>query len=65
MRIDGAIDDKGFLPGWMKFAGEAEILNKFMVPGVEKSSISLFMIIPVEFDRQNAPNLLRILGEII
>ena len=45
--ILGHIEDKGRFHGAMKFAGEAGTPKKFVVFGVEKSSISLLNIIPV------------------
>ncbi len=45
--MSGAIDDRGRLPGWMKLAGDAGKPKKLVVPGVEKSSISLLKRIPV------------------
>jgi hypothetical protein len=45
--ILGHMDDRGRFPGNMKFAGDAGTPKKLMVPGVEKSSISLLYRIPV------------------
>ena len=43
----GHMDDIGILPGTMKLLGEAGTPYTLMVPGVEKSSISLLKIMPV------------------
>lgn len=53
----GHIEDKGLLPGSIKFAGDAVILYKFVIFGKEKSSISLLRIIPVLLDANFAPKL--------
>ena len=43
----GHIEDKGRFHGAIKLAGDAGTPKKFVVFGVEKSSISLLKIIPV------------------
>ncbi|CAH2261699.1 jg3187 [Pararge aegeria aegeria] len=43
----GLIEDSGLFPGAMKFAGEGFKPKEFEKPGEEKSSITLFMTIPV------------------
>lgn len=55
--IVGVIDDNGRFPGLMKFAGDAAKPYALVCPGVEKSSISSFNIIPVLIERLIAPKL--------
>ena len=55
--ITGHIDDSGILPGAIKLAGDAGTPYEFTFPGVEKSSISSFMIMPVVKDRMRDPKL--------
>ena len=45
--ISGEIDDSGRAPGRMKFAGEGTKPNALEAFGMEKSFISLFMMMPV------------------
>lgn len=45
--ISGHIDESGRLFGAMKFAGDGRNPKPFVLPGVEKSSISSFNMIPV------------------
>ena len=50
--IVGVIDDNGLFPGWMKLAGEGgDVLSS----GTEKSSISLFRMMPVAGDMNLDP----------
>lgn len=50
----GVMDDNGLFPGLIKLAGAGgEPVETF--PGIEKSSISLFKIIPVLDDSICAP----------
>lgn len=53
----GHIEDNGRLPGFIKLAGDGRNPKELMVPGVEKSSISLFTIIPVLGDMKPHPKL--------
>lgn len=46
-KIVGAIDVTGNLPGLMKLLGDGGIPYEFGTPGVEKSSMMLFKIMPV------------------
>ena len=55
--ILGDIDDSGRFPGRMKLAGEGGYPKKLFLPGVEKSSISLFMMIPVDSETNIEPKL--------
>lgn len=55
--IDGHMDDRGRLPGLIKFAGEGATLKKLVLLGEEKSSISLFKIMPVLFEIIQLPKL--------
>lgn len=55
--MDGHIEDSGRLPGSIKFDGEDGKPKELMTPGVEKSSISLFKIIPVLGDTKPQPKL--------
>ena len=43
----GLIEESGLLPGLMKFVADGGRLNSFVTSGDEKSSISLFKMIPV------------------
>lgn len=43
----GFIEERGLLPGAMKLAGDGCRPKKLITPGDEKSSITLFMTIPV------------------
>ena len=49
--IVGDIDDKGLFPGLIKLAGAGGRTPFVTFAGMEKSSISLFKIIPVLGDR--------------
>lgn len=54
--INGVMEDNGLFPGLIKFDGAGgSVLNDFS-DGIEKSSISLFRIIPVEGKSTPAPN---------
>lgn len=53
----GVMEDKGRLPGRMKLAGLGGTPKKLVVFGEEKSSISLFMMMPVCSDMNPAPKL--------
>lgn len=53
----GHIDDNGRLPGAIKLAGDGRIAKALIVPGVEKSSISLLTMIPVLGDMKPHPKL--------
>lgn len=55
---DGHIELNGRLPGRMKFAGDGGRSKPLVILGELKSSISSLNIIPVEFERIIAPNLL-------
>lgn len=55
--IEGTIEDMGILPGWIKLDGEAGTPNALLVPGVEKSSISLLNKMPVFVPRTLEPKL--------
>ena len=55
--IAGAIEDIGILPGVIKFDGDAGTPELLLVPGVEKSCISLLKIIPVLLPRVLLPKL--------
>ena len=57
MKMEGTMEDNGILCGLIKLFGEGGIPNALVILGAEKSSISLFKIIPVLFDRTFAPNL--------
>jgi hypothetical protein len=59
--IVGVMDDKGRLPGLMKLAGLGGTPKKFVVLGDEKSSISLFMMMPVCSEMNPAPKLKKII----
>ncbi|EZF98240.1 hypothetical protein H113_01934 [Trichophyton rubrum MR1459] len=43
----GQMEESGRLPGRMKFDGEGLYPKELLCPGTEKSSISLFMMMPV------------------
>ena len=47
MTISGEIDESGRAPGRMKFAGEGTNPKALDALGMEKSFISLFMMMPV------------------
>ena len=51
----GTIDDKSLLQGLMKLAGLGGTPNLLGKPGEEKSSISSFRMIPVDFEANPAP----------
>ena len=55
MMIIGVMEDKGLLLGSIKFVGAGGSLSGDISVGVEKSSISLLITIPVEVDRTPAP----------
>jgi len=55
--IEGAVEDMGLLPGTIKFAGDGDTPNALITLGVEKSSISLFHMIPVLVPRNLDPKL--------
>ena len=55
--IVGDIEDMGRLNGRIKLAGEGGYPKALILPGVEKSSISLFMMIPVDSETNNEPKL--------
>ena len=48
--IVGLMDDRGRFPGLMKLGAEGGRPNSLVTAGDEKSSISLFIIIPVVGD---------------
>ena len=48
--IVGHIDERGLFPGLMKFEAEGGRPNSFVTSGEEKSSISLFIMMPVVGD---------------
>lgn len=45
--MTGVIDERGRLPGRMKFMGEGTYPNAFVTFGMEKSFISLFKMMPI------------------
>lgn len=47
--MTGVIDERGRLPGRMKFMGEGTKPKAFVTLGIEKSFISLFKMIPASF----------------
>lgn len=53
----GVMDDKGLLPGRIKLAGLGGTPKKLVTLGDEKSSISLFMMMPVCSEMNPAPKL--------
>jgi hypothetical protein len=53
----GVMDDSGRLPGLMKLAGLGGTPKKLVVLGDEKSSISLFIMMPVCSEIHPAPKL--------
>lgn len=53
----GHIEDCGRLNDWMKFAGDGGKLNPLDLPGVEKSSIWSFSMMPVRLDLILLPKL--------
>lgn len=55
----GHIEDSGRLPGLIKLAGDGRNPTPLAFPGLEKSSISLFKMIPVLFERTVPPNLIK------
>lgn len=55
--ILGVIEDKGLFPGTIKLAGDGSKPNKLVMPGDEKSSITLFIMIPVDNVVNPAPKL--------
>lgn len=56
-KMVGHIEDSGILCGLMKFAGDGGIPYELFFPGIEKSSIPSFRIIPVRFEMILHPNL--------
>ena len=56
-KIVGVIELNGLFPGFIKFVGEGGKSKAFVMFGELKSSISLLNIIPLDFDRINAPKL--------
>jgi len=56
--IVGLIELNGRLPGRIKFAGDGGSSKPLVILGELKSSISSLNIIPVDFERIIAPNLL-------
>lgn len=56
--MEGHIELNGRLPGRMKFGGDGGRPKPLVILGELKSSISSLKIIPVEFERIIAPNLL-------
>jgi hypothetical protein len=46
--MTGVMEESGRLPGRMKLLGQGTKPNALETPGMEKSFISLFMIMPVE-----------------
>lgn len=55
--IAGHIEERGRLPGRIKFAGDGNKWKPFFIPGDEKSSISPFKIMPVLLERTRLPKL--------
>lgn len=53
--IVGVIDDNGLFPGRMKLAGEGGGASPVVLPGMEKSSISLLRMMPVLGDMNLDP----------
>lgn len=53
--ITGVIDDNGLLKGRIKLAGAGGLFPVELLPGMEKSSISLLRTIPVLGDKSCAP----------
>lgn len=53
----GAIELKGLFPGFIKLVGEGGTSKAFVIFGELKSSITSLNIIPVDSDRNFAPNL--------
>ena len=54
-RMTGLMDESGRLPGRMKLAGEGTKPKELFALGVEKSSISLFMMMPVSGTMRREP----------
>lgn len=53
----GHIDDNAVFLGAIKLAGDGAKPKAFLTPGVEKSSIPSFRIMPVDLERNLQPNL--------
>ena len=53
----GQLEERGLFPGKIKLFGDGGKPKKLMSPGTEKSSITLFRMIPVDSDVNPAPKL--------
>ena len=51
----GVMEDKGLLFGLIKFEGEGGSLSEATSVGTEKSPISLFSTMPVDWDKTPPP----------
>lgn len=61
--IMGQVEERGRLPGWMKFASEGFTPKKLVMLGEEKSSISLLRTMPVSVSNLEPKNVLTVLSE--